>query len=287
MTNDICTAKRIYPPTNPLLENTIPSIRASFAAGATVVEMDIHPTTDGEFAVFHDWSLECVTNGHGVTRDQSMAYLKTLDVGYGYTADGGKTFPFRGKGAGLMPTLNEVLTAFPGKQFLIHIKSNDASEIDKLVAYLKSHHRPVDRRLWVFAGGKRVERRLRELAPQARVMSRPILKDCAYRYLAYGWLGIVPERCRNNFIAVPVNLTWAVWGWPNRFMARMDRANVVILLAPPEGDADKEPYISNMAQLDAVPPEFSGVIVTDYIETIGPEVQRRWPVSSRTLPTYP
>ena len=118
-------------------------------------------------------------------------------------------------------------------------------------------------------------------------MSRPTLKDCAYRYLAYGWLGIVPESCRNNFIAVPVDLTWAVWGWPNRFMARMDRANVVILLAPPEGDADKEPYISNMAQLDAVPPEFSGVIVTDYIETIGPEVQRRWPVSSRTLPTYP
>ena len=27
-----------------------------------------------------------------------MQQLKQLDVGYGYTADGGKTFPFRSKG---------------------------------------------------------------------------------------------------------------------------------------------------------------------------------------------
>mgnify|MGYP001792215900 CR=1 FL=1 len=32
---DDCTATRIYPPTNPYLENTIPSMIASFAAGAT------------------------------------------------------------------------------------------------------------------------------------------------------------------------------------------------------------------------------------------------------------
>jgi glycerophosphoryl diester phosphodiesterase len=282
MTDDTCTAARMLPPTNPYLENTIASMKASFAAGATVLEVDVHPTTDGEFAVFHDWSLECRTNGHGVTRDQTMAYLKTLDIGYGYTADGGKTYPFRGKGVGLMPTLNEVFTAFPGKQFIIHIKSNDASEADKLVAYLKKHHRPVDNRLWVFAGGRRVEPRLRQLAPLARVMSRPTLKDCTYRYLAYGWLGIVPQSCRNNFIAVPVNLTWAVWGWPNRFMARMKETNVLIALAPPQGS--KEPYLSDRAELDAVPPGFSGLITTDYIETIGPDVRRRWPEAPAANP---
>ncbi len=27
-----------------------------------------------------------------------MSELKTLDIGYGYTADGGKSFPFRGQG---------------------------------------------------------------------------------------------------------------------------------------------------------------------------------------------
>ena len=92
--NDTCTAARMLPPTHGHLENTIASMRAGFEAGADVVELDVHPTTDGEFAVFHDWTLDCRTDGRGVTREHSMAYLKKLDIGYGYTADGGKTFPF-------------------------------------------------------------------------------------------------------------------------------------------------------------------------------------------------
>jgi glycerophosphoryl diester phosphodiesterase len=124
---DTCTATRIDEPDHPFLENTIASMRAAFAMGADIVELDIHPTTDGQFAVFHDWSLECRTEGKGVTREQAMSYLKTLDVGYGYTADGGKTFPFRGTGVGLMPTLDEVLQAFPDKRFLINVKSRDPS----------------------------------------------------------------------------------------------------------------------------------------------------------------
>ncbi len=43
--------------------------------------------------------------------------LQALDIGYGYTADGGKTFPFRGKGINLMPTLDEVLNHFPDRSF--------------------------------------------------------------------------------------------------------------------------------------------------------------------------
>lgn len=51
---DTCTAARMLPPKHDYLENTLPSMQASFAAGADVVEFDIHPTTDGQFAVFHD-----------------------------------------------------------------------------------------------------------------------------------------------------------------------------------------------------------------------------------------
>src|SRR6185312_6058953 len=91
---DTCTAN-IDPPVHGLFENTIASMQAAYDAGADVVEFDIHPTTDGQFAVFHDWTLDCKTEGHGPTRDHSMAELEALDIGYGYTADGGKTFPFR------------------------------------------------------------------------------------------------------------------------------------------------------------------------------------------------
>src|SRR5438045_716421 len=134
--NDTCTAAQMLPATHDYLENTVRSMRASFDAGADVVELDVHPTTDGEFAVFHDWTLDCRTDGHGVTREHSMAYLKKLDVGHGYTTDGGKTFPFRGKGIGMMPTLDEVLSTFPQARLLINVKSRDPSEGEKLAAVL-------------------------------------------------------------------------------------------------------------------------------------------------------
>jgi len=271
---DTCTATRMNPPTNPYLENTIPSMRASLAAGATAIEVDVHPTTDGEFAAFHDWRLECRTNGRGVTRRHSMAHLRTLDVGYGYTADGGRTFPFRGRGVGLMPTLHEVLAAFPGRTILINVKSRDSTESDRLVAYLRTHGHPVDRRLWVFAEGAAHDR-LRALAPQARVDSKQRSKSCVIRYLALGWSGHVPDACRGATVFVPTNLRWAYWGWPNRFIARMESAGAsVVLMGPYGGD---EPGISQPEQLDAVPPGFPGTIMTDHIERIGPEVRRRWP----------
>src|SRR5688500_3307527 len=61
-----CTATRIRPPSHGFIENTIASTQAAFDAGADVVELDVHPTTDGQFAVFHDWSLDCRTDGTGV-----------------------------------------------------------------------------------------------------------------------------------------------------------------------------------------------------------------------------
>ena len=39
---DTCTAERIYPPTHEFIENTVPSIRAAFETGASVVEIDVH-----------------------------------------------------------------------------------------------------------------------------------------------------------------------------------------------------------------------------------------------------
>lgn len=84
-----CTAIIIDLPIHDYLENTLPSIQAAIELGADIVEIDIHPTTDGEFVVFHDWTLDCRTDGTGVVRRHDTAYLKSLDIGYGYTADGG------------------------------------------------------------------------------------------------------------------------------------------------------------------------------------------------------
>src|SRR5689334_10585237 len=71
-----CTAEHMRRPTHDYLENTIRSMQAAFDSGADVVEFDIHPTTDGRFAVFHDRRLDCKTNGQGLTRSHTIQELK-------------------------------------------------------------------------------------------------------------------------------------------------------------------------------------------------------------------
>lgn len=269
---DDCSARRINPPSHGYIENTLPALRASFAAGATAVEIDAQPTRDGEFAVFHDDELDCRTNGRGATAEHSMAELRRLDAGYGYSPDGGKTFPLRGRGVGMIQSLDEVLSAFRGETFVIDLKSVEAADAEGLIHYLQANGHPTDDRLWVWAEGDARDR-LRQLAPAARIISSQRAKACLVRYFVTGWTGHVPDACRGVVIFVPINLRWAFWGWPNRFMQRMSKAGSDVLLTGPVGE--REPGLSKLAHLDAVPARFPGIVMTDRIDLLGPKLHRR------------
>ncbi len=270
LTNDTCTAERIYPPTHDFLENTIRSMRAAFAAGADIVELDVHPTTDGHFAVLHDWTVDCRTEGSGETRSHDLSYLRALDIGYGYTADGGATYPFRGRGIGLMPTLEEVLTQLPNGRFLVNFKSNEAREGDMLAAMTR---RSTGWRaaVWGAYGGDPPTMRARDLIEGLNVWSRRGLVDCLTQYVALGWSGYMPEPCSNTKVMVPINLAWALWGWPNLFLERL-RANgsEVILLGPYEAGDPGTAGVDSPELFAQVPAEFDGYVWTNRIEVIGP-----------------
>jgi glycerophosphoryl diester phosphodiesterase len=271
-----CTATHIYKPTHNLLENTLPSMRAAFADGADTVGVMVHPTTDGQFVAFHDWTLDCRTDGHGVTRDHTLAELKALDIGYGYTYDGGRTFPFRGAFKGAMPSLAEALDAFPDKRFLIVTKSNDPGEADQLDAYLKAHPEIDPKRLSVAAPGDRLARRLEQLRPGLPVFSPASLKACAFGYLALGWTGYMPRACRNTTLLLPTNYTWLAWGYPNRLQARFRAAGSYIYLIGPHKPKDEGmDGINTPQQLAKVPKSWGMGIWTDRIETIGPLMKGR------------
>jgi glycerophosphoryl diester phosphodiesterase len=274
LANDTCTASRMLPPTNDYLENTIASMQASFEAGADIVEFDVHPTTDGRFAVFHDWTLDCRTNGHGVTREQSMAYLETLDIGYGYSADGGETFPFRGKGVGLIPSLDEVLRTFPKRSFLINVKGNDPTEGEKLAAALNNLSPERRASLMVYGGDEPIAT-LSALAPDIKTMSRNSLKACLLRYVAYGWTGLAPEACRSMVIFVPINVAPWLWGWPDRFLHRMVlRGSTVVVVGPYHG-GDFSTGIDSAEDAARLPKGYSGGVLTNEIEAVATWLRSR------------
>jgi glycerophosphoryl diester phosphodiesterase len=270
--NDTCTAERMLPPQHALLENTIASMRAAFEAGAYAVELDVHPTTDGKLAVFHDWTLDCRTEGTGRTRDHDMAHLKTLDIGHGYTADGGKTFPLRGKGVGQMPSLDEVLAAFPDGRFVVNFKSREAREGPMLAALVEANAQ-WRAAVWGSYGADPVVTAKAAL-PDLKAWTRDGLMDCLLGYLGYGWTGIVPAACHDSMVMVPVNYAWLLWGWPNRFIQRMRDAGTEVILVGPYTSGDPGTAgIDDGETLAEVPEGFSGYLWTNRIEIVGPLVK--------------
>lgn len=267
ITGETNTAARIYPPEHPYLENTIPSMEAAFRAGADIVELDIQPTTDGQFAVFHDWILDHRTNGKGVTREFTLTELKALDIGYGYTADQGKTYPFRGKGIGLMPSLDEVLDHFPDRTLLIHIKSDDPREGELLASYLKKLPNERLTRLIVYGGDQPIAV-LKENLPGLRVMSKANLKRAFIQYLVLGWTGYIPTAMKNSFFYLPQKYARLLWGWPHRFIKRIKKANSIFILVAGEG-AWSEGF-DTIEALKEIPPNYTGGIWTNRIDRIGP-----------------
>jgi glycerophosphoryl diester phosphodiesterase len=62
-------------------ENTLTAFRAAIAAGADMIELDVHLTRDNEVVVIHDDTLERTTNGKGNVAEKTLAELKGLDAG--------------------------------------------------------------------------------------------------------------------------------------------------------------------------------------------------------------
>ena len=273
LTNDSCTATMIRGPIVPEIENTLPSMKAAFEAGAYATELDVHPTTDGLFAVFHDWTLDCRTEGTGETRSHDMAYLRMLDVGYGYTADGGKTFPLRGTGVGMMPELSDVMAAFPDQRFIINFKSKEAREGDMLAAFVAAHPEWKDA-VWGAYGGDEPTMQAKAALPDLKAWTRKGLTTCLLQYEGYGWTGVVPPSCRDTMVMVPVNFAPWLWGWPNLFVKRMaDAGSEVILIGPYAPGDPGTSGLDTAEDAGRVPAGFPGYVWTNEIATIAPLVR--------------
>lgn len=94
---------------NPWAENTVAAFLAALDEGADGVEMDVHPTGDGELVVLHDATLERTTDCGGCAVDRTMDDLRAC-----------LTFPEDREDAKGEPlaTLAEVLDALPRRAWV-------------------------------------------------------------------------------------------------------------------------------------------------------------------------
>jgi glycerophosphoryl diester phosphodiesterase len=169
--------------------NTMYGFKEALAAGADTLELDVNRTADDQFVVMHDWKVDRTTNGTGYTTDLTLAQIQQLDAAYnfipGENAVAGRPepeYPFRGVRTGAkpppagytaedfrVPTLTEVLEAFPDTPINIEIKGQEDQESEfvrnaELLAQLLND---TDRRdLIVVSFNQAAVDRFHELAPE-------------------------------------------------------------------------------------------------------------------------
>lgn len=124
--------------------NTMAAFEHAVELGVDVLEMDIHSTKDGVLVVIHDATVDRTTNGTGRVQDFTFAELQTLDAGYHWPTLAEESHrtdrPFRGQGIKI-PSLEEVLIAFPDMPLNIEIKQKEPSIVPQFCELLKKHDR--------------------------------------------------------------------------------------------------------------------------------------------------
>ena len=133
-------------------ENTIAAIEQAVQLWRPdIVEVDVRATADGRCVLMHDATLDRTTSGSGPVATRTLDELRQLDAGADFRALDG-TQPFRSRGV-TIPTIEEVLEAFPAQRFIVEVKIGTAQKplfdaLDRLDAHARvcaAGEREVDR----------------------------------------------------------------------------------------------------------------------------------------------
>jgi glycerophosphoryl diester phosphodiesterase len=119
-------------------ENTLVAFEKGLSHGADALELDVHPTRDGEMVVIHDDTLDRTTDGSGRVSGFTLDDLRQFDAGYRYTPDAGATYPYRGQGI-TVPTLDEVYTRLPATRINVEIKEDVPGTEERLWRVIQTH----------------------------------------------------------------------------------------------------------------------------------------------------
>lgn len=267
-----CAARAIEPPVHDFIENTLPALAQAKRLGAQMIAIDPATTADGRFVLFRDATLDCRTDGAGPVSALTLAQLKALDAGFGYSADGGKTHPFRGLSKGQIPSLEDALTTAGDTALLFNLRFADAATAARFVAALQAAGRDPVARGDGFSGPEAALGPIRAAWPRAWAYSEEQAAACTRAYLWQGWLGLTPGACRDGTIAIPLDRQWAFAGWPNRLQDRMTAVGARVMLTGP-AHAAQPGGLDLPEQVGQIPASFTGYVAVDDMWSVGPAIR--------------
>ena len=152
-------------------ENTMHAYERALALGVDVLEIDVRKTADGELVVIHDRTVERTTDGSGFVNTLKLSELKRLDAGFRWTADGGRSFPLRGRGL-TVPTLGEVFARLPAARFNIEPKDESSETAERLCKLVRE--RGMTERVVVGSFRQSLIEEFRRACPEVATAAGPV-----------------------------------------------------------------------------------------------------------------
>jgi len=143
-------------------ENTLPAFRSAADLGIGYLELDVWLSRDERIVVHHDENTLRTCGKKAAVPHTSFAKLRELDPGWGFVDASGER-PFAGRGIRI-PTLEEVLDAFPEMLLTVEIKQ-DSERLRELLLGLLRERGALDRVL-IASHEDSVVQRVREMAPE-------------------------------------------------------------------------------------------------------------------------
>ena len=140
-------------------ENSMASFERALADGANALELDVHPTADGHFVVAHDADGVRTAGVSEAINETLLERVKQWNLGRGAERHG-------------VPTLSEVLEAFPGVPMSIDHKPDLPEAVPSLLEVIARHR--AEQNLTLASISSRVVREIRRAGyPGRTTLSRP------------------------------------------------------------------------------------------------------------------
>jgi hypothetical protein len=180
-----------------------------------------------------------------------------------------RAFPFTCTSDAARPRapLSEALQAVSKPVQYVRVRS--AAHAAQILAVL-----PRDQVKRIFFGDAKGVAAIKAGLPGAKGFAIVDARACTSAYRGSGWYGSVPAGCRGGTMLLSMDdLGFTLWGWPNRFLARMKDAGTEVIIAQ-SVEGNTITGLQRPEQYGDIASSFNGTIVIDNIAELGPALRR-------------
>jgi hypothetical protein len=149
----------------------------------------------------------------------------------------------------------------------LFVRIDTPADVPAILAAIPAAGKPV------FYGSDGAMAAVRKARPDGYAFAIAKARQCTSDYKSSGWMGSVPASCKNGTALVTLDeLGFTLWGWPNRYLARMQASGTRVIIAQDvKGDAITG--LTTPERYGDIADSFNGTIWVEDIANMGPALK--------------